>query len=286
MLITTRYCVFSTKYDIQAEVGAIELTLPFELTGSFNRIAKGMDADTVIAVGSLVHDLLGLVGGIMLCYYGYRLMMRRIKAYPADGKWNWRAAKILFKNTAPGTIFALLGAIAIWLTAAKGLRSDGSRSLADHSLANEWVTSATNDDRPLSMTLGAGAPEASRNSQGSFPENNSGSDPAVTAGSATVIAASPKIVPAKKSGDVTFAVRETATISRQESELRLNAGARTGYRNLEKERRAAERKRSRLEAMYQEGTISSEAYKSGKDAYRIAIQRYRNQVNAARVDEN
>jgi len=243
-----------------------------------------MDADTVIAVGSLVHDLLGLVGGIILCYFGYRLMMRRIKAYPADGKWNWRAAKILFKNTAPGTMFALLGAIAIWLTAAKGLRSDGSRSLADHSLANEWVTGATNDDRPLLMTLGAGAPGSSRNSQGSFPENNTGSDPALTSGSATVADASPKIAPAKES--VALTVRETATIRRQERELRLNAGARTGYRNLEKERRAAERKRSRLEAMYQEGTISSEAYKSGEDAYRIAIQRYRNQVNAARVDEN
>jgi hypothetical protein len=243
-----------------------------------------MDADTVIAVGSLVHDLLGLVGGIILCYFGYRLMMRRIKAHPADGKWNWRGAKILFKNTAPGSMFALLGAIAIWLTAAKGLRSDGSRSLADHSVANEWVTSATNEDGPLLMTLGAGAPRASQ--KGSFPESGAGVDPSVTSGSATVVAASPKIAPAKKSADVAFAVRENASIRRQESELRLNASARMGCRNLEKERRAAERKRSRLEAMYQKGTISSEAYKSGEDEYRIAIQRYRNQVNAARVDEN
>jgi len=245
-----------------------------------------MDADTVIAVGSLVHDLLGLVGGIILCYFGYRLMMRRIKAYPADGKWNWRVAKILFKNTAPGSMFALLGAIAIWLTAAKGLHSDGSRSFADRSLANDLVTSKTSDDHPLSMTLGAGAPGAFRDFQSSFPENNSGAYPAVTFGSATVVAANAKIAPAKRSGDVAVTISETAATSQRESDSRLNASAKAGYRNLEKERRATERKRSRLEAMYQKGTISNEVYKSGENEYRIAIQRYRNEVNAVRVDEN
>jgi hypothetical protein len=242
-----------------------------------------MDADTVIAVGSLVHDLLGLVGGIILCYFGYRLMMRRIKAYPADGKWNWRVAKILFKNTAPGSMFALLGAIAIWLTAAKGLHSDESRSFADHSLANDLVTSKTSDDHPLSMTLGAGAPG---DFQSSFPENNSGAYPAVPSGSATIIAAKAKIASATRSGDVAVTISETAATSRRESDPRLNASAKAGYKNLEKGRRAAERKRSRLEAMYQKGTISSETYKSGENEYRIAIQRYRNEVNAVRVDEN
>jgi hypothetical protein len=247
-----------------------------------------MDPDTVIAVGSLIHDLLGLVGGIILCYFGYRLMMRRIKAYPADGKWSWNAAKILFKNTAPGTIFALLGAIAIWLTAAKGVHSDGSRSFADTSNASNLAISEIGDDHPIVMTLGSGGPGPIQGSQKSVPEDPF--DPAATSGSGIVgapgFAKSPKATPAKKLGDVVVAASETAKRRQQEADPRMNVSAKTVPKNLEKQRLAAERKRSRLEAMYQKGTISSEAYKSGEDEYRIAIQRYRSEVNAARVDEN
>jgi hypothetical protein len=240
-----------------------------------------MDPDTVIALGSLVHDLLGLVGGIILCYFGYRLMMRRIKAHPNGGKWSWNAAKILLKNTAPGTMFALLGAIQIWLTAAKGLHADGSKSFVD--IPNP-VANKSGDEHPIVMALGVGDPGVSQGLlrlQGPL-------GPASTSGVATVGASGAsvgsKIAPTPKSRDVVVAA---AKIPRKwQREVDLNASAKPGRKNLEKQRMAVERKRSRLEAMYQKGTISSEAYKSGEDEYRIAIQRYRNEVNAAQVDEN
>jgi hypothetical protein len=56
----------------------------------------------------------------------------------------------------------------------------------------------------------------------------------------------------------------------------------TVRKNLEKERREAERKRSRLEDMYQKHLISSEAYKEGEKEYRSQIEKYRSEVNAGR----
>ena len=52
-------------------------------------------------------------------------------------------------------------------------------------------------------------------------------------------------------------------------------------KHLEKERQQAERKRSRLEDMYQKHLISSEAYKKGKQEYKSEIEKYRSAVNAA-----
>jgi len=53
-------------------------------------------------------------------------------------------------------------------------------------------------------------------------------------------------------------------------------------RHLERERRGAERKRSRLENMYQKHLISSEAYKKGEQEYKSEIEKYRSEVNAGR----
>ena len=52
-------------------------------------------------------------------------------------------------------------------------------------------------------------------------------------------------------------------------------------KHLEKERREAERKRSRLEDLYQKHLISSEAYKKGEEEYKSEIKKYRSEVNAA-----
>ena len=52
-------------------------------------------------------------------------------------------------------------------------------------------------------------------------------------------------------------------------------------KHLEKERLEAERKRSRLEDLYQKHLISSEAYKKGEQEYKSEIKKYRSEVNAA-----
>lgn len=50
-------------------------------------------------------------------------------------------------------------------------------------------------------------------------------------------------------------------------------------KRLEKNRQQAERKRSRLEDMYQKHLISSEAYKKGQQEYKSEIQKYRSELN-------
>ena len=80
-----------------------------------------MDTETVVAVGFVIHELLGLVGGLILCYFGYRLLMRRVKVQPRETHGTWNLAKRFIKNAAPGTLFALFGAVAIWLTASNAL---------------------------------------------------------------------------------------------------------------------------------------------------------------------
>jgi hypothetical protein len=233
-----------------------------------------MDPDTVIAVGSLVHDLLGLVGGIMLCYFGYRLLMRRIKAHPPDRKWSWGSAKILIKGTFPGTLFAIIGAIQIWLTAARGLHSDGGKSFADTSLEKGLVAGTSGDEHPVMLTLGGGV--AGMESGHLVPKSpldwGATSEP-LTVGLPSANFTS-KIAAVANSDDA-----HAVTGGRQMS-------SKTGHKDLEKQRLAAEKRRSRLEVMYQKGTISSEVYRSGENAYRLAIQRYRDELNATRVDQN
>ena len=234
-----------------------------------------MDPDTVIAVGSLFHDLLGLVGGIILCYFGYRLLMRRIKARPPDGKWSWGSAKILIKGTLPGTLFAIIGAIQIWLTAARGLHSEGAKSSADTSLEKELVASNNDDEHPIMLTLGAGVAGLESGHlvpTGSLDNWGATSEPATTGlPSANFTSKIAAVANADGAHAVTGGRKMSST---------------TGHKDLEKKRVAAEKRRSRLEAMYQKGTISSEAYKSGENEYRLAIQRYRDEVNATRVDQN
>jgi len=241
-----------------------------------------MDPDTVITLGSLVHDLLGLVGGIILCYFGYRLMMRRIKAYPLDRKWNWDTTKIMLKAAAPGTMFALLGAIQIWLTAAKGSHFDGPRPFSD-----SYVVASRSDEEHSLVPASEADPAATSATSGRlFPETPVSALAASGERTTDALSASigSKTAPSTKA-DI-FAATATKTPNTERREVHLDAKRRIGLRNLEKQRLAAEKKRSRLEAMYQKGTISSETYRNGENQYRIAIQRYRDGVNASTINEN
>jgi len=47
----------------------------------------------------------------------------------------------------------------------------------------------------------------------------------------------------------------------------------------DRKRQKAERKRARLEAMYQSHLISSAAYKRGQDEYQSEIAKYRGELN-------
>jgi len=120
-----------------------------------------MDTETVVAVGFVIHELLGLVGGLILCYFGYRLLMRRVRGQPREIRGTWNLAKRFIKNAAPGTLFALFGAVAIWLTASNALtpKTFASRNSVDFALLppkeGRTTTPAENEG---AMTLGAAAP--------------------------------------------------------------------------------------------------------------------------------
>jgi hypothetical protein len=208
--------------------------------------------------------------------------MRRIKAYPADRKLSWRAAKIMLKATAPGTMFALLGAIQIWLIAAKGPHSDGSRPFSD----NYVLATKRGEEHPPASALEVDPHATPEGCRRLFPESPVDGATASEEGATDALSASigSKIAPRTKADVFAAVAREPSKTGQREANL--DAMRRIGRRSLEKQRLAAEKKRSRLEAMYQKGTISSQAYRNGENEYRIAIQRYRNEVNASVVDED
>jgi hypothetical protein len=245
-----------------------------------------MDTETVVAVGFVIHELLGLVGGLILCYFGYRLLMRRVKAQPRETHGTWNLAKRFIKNAAPGTLFALFGAVAIWLTASNALtpKTLASKNSVDFAMlpAKDGRTNApAENEGAIAMSLGAAAPGMNRAHPGNIAEDNSNIDqwPAPTpapmptpeiemrAGRNALAKNSqlPETEPGETGGRTAEGEREKA-----------------GRKTLEKERRAAERKRSRLEEMYQSHLISSEAYKKGEEEYKNEIEKYRSEMAAHR----
>jgi hypothetical protein len=237
-----------------------------------------MDTEKVIALGFVIHQLLGFIGGIVLCYFGYRLLMKRVKGRQREAHRGWKAARALIKNAAPGLLFALFGAGAIWLTAAnrfapKVYAPGAYAPKADlPELAAKPLPTGTadgNDDR-LVMTLRATRPEMNLVDRGTIPEDYSTVDhpptPALSPPSpAPVSSPTPKAAPSS-----------TPNATPASAPKEPSGSAR---KTLEKERREAERKRSRLEDMYQKHLISSEAYKKGEEEYKNAILKYRSEVN-------
>ena len=248
-----------------------------------------MDADTVIAVGFIIHQLLGLVGGLILCYFGYRLLMRRVKAHPRETRGKWNSAKVLIKHAAPGTLFAVVGAVAIWLTASsafmpKTLRSKTSASVPAMPAKDVPRSAAPEKGDSIAMTLGATLPGKNE----SRPGNTMLAEEALPTNPppAATPAASPTLLEGTQPGRIALA-KDSDLLDREPSESgRRSADGerqRTGRKTLEKARREAERKRSRLEEMYRNHLISSEAYRKGKEEYKAEIEKYRSEVNASKT---
>ena len=234
-----------------------------------------MDTDKVIAFGFLIHQLLGFIGGIVLCYFGYKLLMKRVKGRQREWHWDWMSANALIKNAGPGVLFGLAGAVAIWLTAAnrfapklivpkREVPALAAKPLPSAALPS--LTPAKDNDR-LVMTLRSTGPEMKLADRGMVPNGDS------TVDSPSRPAASPvPTVSSRPKPDANPV--ESATPVPAPKEL---SGA--DRKALEKERRVAERKRARLEERYQKHLISGEEYKKGEEEYKSAILKYRSQMN-------
>src|SRR5260370_42065614 len=105
-------------------------------------------------------------------------MMRRVKAQPRETRGHWNLAKRFIKNAAPGTLFALFGAVAIWLTASNALTpktfaSKNSVHLAMLPPIEGRTTTPAENEGAIAMTLGAAVPVTNQAHLGKIDEDTS-----------------------------------------------------------------------------------------------------------------
>ena len=235
-----------------------------------------METENVVAVGFVIHELLGLGGGLILCYFGYRLLTKGRKIRQREVRGTWNSVKRFGKNAAAGTFAVLLGTIAIWIT-------------ASNALAPKAFSTKNSVDIAVPPTTQMRMATPAENDRAGASQTPSG---IVANGNAIVDqspAPSPAPVPKLESG--MQADRNALANNSQLPEVESkDPGRKTvegerpngGRKTLEKERQAAERKRSRLEGMYQSHLISADAYKKGEEQYKSEIERYRSAMNAVK----
>jgi hypothetical protein len=245
-----------------------------------------MDTETVNSVGFLMNELLGLVGGLILCYFGYRLLIRHLKIRPSETRGSRNSAKRFIKNVIPGASFALIGAVAIWLTASNALRPKtfASKSSVDLSFLPPKEAPATKPEESadaIATTSVTPMPEM-KQAPGNVAEADSRVDqsPAPTPGPSP---ASQTGLPADRNALAKNSPPPATELVESGPKTVDSEHPKIGRKDLEKVRRAAERKRSRLEKMYQSHLISSEAYKKGEELYKSEIERYRSAMSAGRA---
>ena len=198
--------------------------------------------------------------------------------------WTSTPAKV-FVGVA-GTLLAISAAGVICLFS---LSKHRPKTVASNALVDVFHT--TKMTTPAKMTTAA---EKGDGSVTTFPGTNqadngtivtkySAIDQAPTPALSPVL--SPASVPQSESkvfaSDSEFLKGERPEPAKREQKLPKSV-----LKNLEKKRREAERKRSRLEDMYQKHLISSEAYKKGEREYKGEIEKYRSEVNAGQSLNN
>jgi hypothetical protein len=186
-------------------------------------------------------------------------LIKRMIAQRSDTRWTCNSAKVLLKKAAPGTLLALCGAVAIYVTASSVFtrRTDAS-SKASMGGPPAQVKKDSQDPpagNKDGIIMVPGTVRLDTNHHGAIAENNSAIDQTPA----------PVLTPVP-----TPATERTSVI---DSEF------------LERKREEAERKRSRLEEMYQKHLISSGAYRKGEEEYKSEIEKYRSAVNAGSTEK-
>jgi len=219
------------------------------------------------------------------------------KAPMNESRWTTNSAKVFVAIA--GALFALSALVVICLTAFSAHRhkTEGSNgSVGVHVLpATKVTTPAENGDGSVMPLPGAnqvdnGTIAAEHSVIGETPTPAPDSIPTSvlkpTLTPATVPQTESKAVPSDSEflrGEGTeFGLPGEKSMDRAESKSVERQPPKSVRRHLERERRGAERKRSRLENMYQKHLISSEAYKKGEQEYKSEIEKYRSEVNAGR----
>ncbi len=210
---------------------------------------------------------------------GYQPMPVLLRAEPGDARWASYSARFLRVVATLGTVFALCGVIAILLV---GFSALPPRTLETKGPVEVPVLSGTSVSPAAAPSLDQGVavrlPDTNRVLRGTFAEDHSIVDQPPTAP-----ARNPDSAPAQVShpeasvSDGELLKRERPEDAPINRDRYLSEAVR---KNLERARREAERKRSRLEDTYRKHAISSDAYKKGEEQYRTEIEKYRAGINA------
>jgi hypothetical protein len=74
-----------------------------------------------LALLLFIYKLVSLLCGLFVIYLGYKLFIKGIFNESGDVEAVWESKKILVKKAAPGTFFALFGAIVMGVSIFRGL---------------------------------------------------------------------------------------------------------------------------------------------------------------------
>jgi hypothetical protein len=209
---------------------------------------------------------------------GYQPLPVLLRAEPSDARWSSHSAKILRVVAMLGTLLALGGVITICLIAFNAfppgtLDSKAPVKVPPLPATNTSIAAAANPD----SSTGALPPDTDQGHRGTIAEDHSIIDqtPPPLLNPTSTSEPSPK--PAASISDSEMLKEERPETGVKAPDRHLAEAVR---RTLEKKRREAERIRSRLEEMYRQHAISSEAYKKGEEQYRSAIESYRMGMDA------
>jgi hypothetical protein len=193
-------------------------------------------------------------------------------------RWTSTSAKV-FVGVA-GTLLALsaMGVICLFSLSKHRPKTVGSNPLIDVFPTTKMTTPAEKGDG--SVTTYPGTNQADN---GTIAPEHSAIDQTPTPALSPIPSPAPipQSEPKAFASDSEFLNAERPEPKKQEQKLPKSV-----RKNLEKKRREAERKRSRLEDMYQKHLISSEAYKNGEKEYKGEIEKYRSEVNAGQSLNN
>jgi hypothetical protein len=87
-----------------------------------------MEIWTQIIVALSFYKAVSLLVGLLLAYMGYKLFKAGVWGEAGDVEAHFQDNKLVVKRAAPGTFFAILGAIIICFTIFKGMELEGYNS--------------------------------------------------------------------------------------------------------------------------------------------------------------
>ena len=217
------------------------------------------------------------------------LLMKKLEKVPLN-KRRWTSNPVKVFIGIAGTVFALsaVGVICLFLLSTHRPETVGSNALIDApvfpttkiAMPGEMATATEKGDG--SVTASPGTNQAD---DGTIAPEHSAIDQRPTPALRPIPSPAPKPQsdPKAFASDSEFLKGERPEFEPKKQAQNLSKSIRE---NLEKERREAERKRSRLEDMYQKHLISSEAYKKGQKEYKSEIDKYRSEVSAGGSSKN